>query len=126
MIRPVKTFFSKVTDEYGGEYPQAIVAVRAFSESSQTTGNSSNCQDNYVIDSELEAITYKVNYWYSEKTKADGKRSRPLINDDNGNFTDVFTVDLENPDVISILDSDADHFDKVLSAIKVDAKRKFN
>tara|TARA_R110002153_G_scaffold173631_3_gene326426 strand:- start:3358 stop:3738 length:381 start_codon:yes stop_codon:yes gene_type:complete len=126
MIRPVKTFFSKVTDEYGGEYPEAIVAVRAFSESSQTTGNSSNCQDDYVIDSELEAITYKVNYWYSEKTKADGKRSRPLINDDNGNFTDVFTVDLENPDVINILDSEADHFDKVLAAIKVDAKRKFS
>ena len=130
MTKPVKTFFSKVTDEYGGEYPQAIVAVRAFSESSQTTGSSSNCQDDYIIDSELEAITYKASFWYSEKTKADGKRSRPLINDDNGTFTDVFTVDLESPDIINILNNDeygeTDHFDKILSAIKVDAKRKFN
>ena len=38
MTTPVKTFFTKVTDEYGGEYPQAFVAVRAFSETSQKTG----------------------------------------------------------------------------------------
>ena len=126
MTTPVKTFFTNITDEYGGEYPKAFVAVRAFSESSQTTGTSKDCEENYVVESELEAITYKVNYWYTEQTKADGKRSRPLINDTDGVFSDVFVVDLEDPQVAQILTSNMDHTDKVLHAIKSDVTRKFN
>ena len=121
MTVPVKIFQSKVTDEYGGEYPLAIVAVRAFSETSQTTAYSDNCEDNYDTNSEVEAITYKVNYWYSEKTKSEGKRSRPLINDDNGNFTDVFTVNLDGQEVIDILNSESGYLDKILRAVKADA-----
>ncbi len=126
MTTPVKTFLSKVTDEYGGEYPQALVAVRAFSESSQNTGHSENCEGNYEIESELEAITYKANYWYSEQTKADGRRSRPLINDDSGIFTDVFEVDLEHAEALQILDSAMPHIDKILHLIRTDVIRKFN
>jgi hypothetical protein len=125
MNTPVKTFFSKVTDEYGGEYPQAFIAVRAFSESSQNTGHSENCEDNYKIESELEAITYKVNYWYSEQTKQDGKRSRPLIHESEGKFTDVFSVDLEHEEAVQILKSAMAPFDKILHLIKSDVIRRF-
>lgn len=125
MTTPVKTFFSKITDEYGGEYPQAFVAVRAFSETSQNTGYSENCEDDYKIETELEAITYKVNYWYSEKTKADGKRSRPLINEGADGFTDVFEVDLENAETVQILASAMAPTDKVLHVIKTDVIRRF-
>lgn len=125
MNTPVKTFFSKVTDEYGGEYPQAFIAVRAFSESSQNTGYSENCEDNYKIESELEAITYKVNYWYSEQTKQDGKRSRPLIHENEGKFTDVFNVDLEHEEAVQILNSAMAPFDKILHLIKSDVIRRF-
>jgi len=121
----VKTFFSKITDEYGGEYPQAFVAVRAFSETSQNTGYSENCEEDYKVETDLEAITYKVNYWYSEKTKADGKRSRPLINEGVGGFTDVFEVDLENPETVQILASAMAPVDKILHIIKSDVVRRF-
>ena len=126
MSTPVLTFFSKVTDEYGGEYPRAFVAVRAFSASPQMTGYSENCVGNYSIESEIGAITYKVNYWYTEQTKALGKRSRPLMTEENGKFTDVFNVDLKDVEVQDILSVDADHVDKVLRAIKADITRKFN
>ena len=126
MSTPVLTFFSKVTDEYGGEYPLALVAVRAFSASPQTTGYSEDCVGNYSIGSEIEAITYKVNYWYTEQTKELGKRSRPLMTEENGKFTDVFNVDLKDVEVQDILSVDADHVDKVLRAIKADITRKFN
>ena len=121
----VKTFFSKVTDEYGGEYPQAFIAVRAFSESSQNTGYSENCENDYNIESELEAITFKVNYWYSEQTKQDGKRSRPLIHENDGSFTDIFTVDLEHEEAVQILNSAMDPIDKILHLIKSDVVRRF-
>lgn len=126
MTTPVKTFFTKVTDEYGGEYPQAFVAVRAFSETSQKTGISENCTTDYDVKSEIEAITYKVNYWYTDQTKAQGKRSRPLINDIDGVFSDVFTVNLEDPEIIQILEGPLEHFDKVLHAIVADVTKKFS
>ena len=121
----VKTFFSPDTDEYGGKYPNAFLAVRAFSESSQNTGKSENCEDDYVIETELETITYKVNYWYSEATKADGKRSRPLVNENEDGFTDVFVVDLEDVVIIKILESNMDPTDKVLHIIQSDVIRRF-
>tara|TARA_R110002096_G_C14575688_1_gene720921 strand:+ start:292 stop:672 length:381 start_codon:yes stop_codon:yes gene_type:complete len=125
MTTPIKTFFSKITDEYGGEYQQAFIAVRAFSETSQNTGYAENCEEDYKVETELEAITYKANYWYSEQTKADGKRSRPLIYDNNGIFTDVFEVDLDSPDIIQILNSAMEPIDKVLHVIKTDVIRRF-
>jgi hypothetical protein len=125
MTYPVKTFFSKVTDEYGGEYPEALIAVRAFSETSQNTGYSENCEDNYKIETDLEAITYKVNYWYSEQTKEDGKRSRPLIHESDNVFTDVFEVDLEHDEAIQILNSAMLPVDKILHIIKSDVVRRF-
>lgn len=124
MNTPVKLFTAKVTDEYGGEYPNALVAVRAFSESSQTSGLSQDCYAAYAIDAELDAITYKVNYWYTDTTKAAGKRSRPLINDEEGTFSDIFTVDIDDPKVIEVLTSSLGHVDMILQAIEIDVKQK--
>jgi hypothetical protein len=122
----VKTFFSTVVDEYGGVFEQAFVAVRAFSKVSQDTGYSEECEGEYLITSELEAITYKVNYWYSEKTMSEGRRSRPLKVDNAGVLSDVLTVDLESPEVVEILATDMDPIERVLRAIKADAVRKFS
>tara|TARA_R110002110_G_C13190874_1_gene694506 strand:+ start:182 stop:562 length:381 start_codon:yes stop_codon:yes gene_type:complete len=126
MKTPALTFFSKVTDEFGGEFPLAFVSVREWSESSQTSGKSVDGRSNYAIDSDVEAIAYKVSYWYTTETEAAGKRSRPLLIDKNGVFTDVINVDLEDAEVRSILAGDSDHVDKVLLAIKADITRKFN
>jgi len=125
MTAPVKTFTAKVTDEYGGVYPQAIVAIRAFSETSQNTGISENCEENYKVETELEAISYQVNYWYSAQTKAQGRRSRPLATDEAGEFTDVFEVNLELPEVINTLSSNIQPTEKVLQVIKLDFMKKF-
>ena len=104
MTIPVKTFKSPIVDEYGGIFPSAFVAIRAFSKSSQETGYSESLDGNYKCELDLEAITYKANYWYSEQTKAEGKRSRPLrCDDDTGGFTDVFEVNLFHDESIAIL-----------------------
>ena len=124
MNTPVKTFNSPLTDEYGGVFPNALLAVRAFSESSQLTGTSHDCYAAYDIDADVDAITYRVNYWYSDETKAAGKRSRPLINDQDGTFSDVHTVDTTEPKVIEVLAGSLGHVDMILEAIKIDVKQK--
>ena len=120
----VRTFTCSITDEYGGVYPDAFVAIRAWSESSQTTGSSKDCYANYTIDADLEAITYKVNYWYNETTRADGKRSRPLLHDKDGIFSDVFIADIEDTKVLEKLNSQLGTVEGTLQAIEIDIKQK--
>lgn len=117
---------TKVVDEFGGEYPEALTVAHAFSESSQTTGYCEQGQNKYTIEANVEAITYKVNYWYNEQTKASGKRTRQLCQEVDGKFTAVFNVDLENPEVERILASEMEHHEKILAAVKADITRKFN
>ena len=125
MSIPVKTFSTKITDEYGGVFAMAFVAVRQFVKNSLDSGLSESCDGNYSITNAVEAITYKANYWYSDETKAAGKRSRPLKNEVDGGFSDVFEVDIDDPEVIQILASDQDHYEKILNAIKVDVIRRY-
>ena len=125
MTTPVKTFTCKIEDIEGGVYPQAFVAVRAFSKTSQDTGEASDQLDVYAIETQLEAITYKVNYWYDAQKKAAAKRSRPLITEVDGEFKDFLKVDLEHLEVVSILNSGLEPTDKVLRAIQSDLTRKF-
>ena len=120
----VRTFTCSIKDEYDGVYPGAFVAIRAFSESSQTTGHSKDCYANYAIDADLEAITYKVNYWYNETTRANGKRSRPLLHDEDSVFSDVFTVDIDDPKVVEILNGEMGTIEGILQAIETDLRQK--
>ena len=120
----VKTFYCKIKDEYGQTFPQALVAVRAFSEMSQNTGSSEDCEGEYFINGDTQAITYSLNYWYSDAHKAEGYRSRPFKIDNDGTLEDVIVADLTDAEVIGILSDDLDPMSRVLSAIKSDAVRK--
>lgn len=125
MTIPVKTLTCKINDEYGGSWPEAFVAIRAFSKTSQETGYSEDCVEGYEVTSDVEAITYKANYWYTGQTRIEGKRSRPLIAEGFGSDADVFTVNLLHQDVINIMATGLDSSNKVLAIIEADLKRKF-
>jgi hypothetical protein len=125
MSRPVKLFNARVPDGYGRTFDEAVVAVRAFSETSQNTANSVNCISAYHVEQEVEAITYKVNFWYSPETKTEGFRSRPLLVDIAGVFTDVLEVNLDDPGVTQILSGAGDQVDNILNAIEYDFRSKF-
>ena len=120
----IKTFSCQIKNEYGGVFPGAFVAVRAWSESSQSTGASEDLEGEYSIDMELDAITYKVNYWYTNETRANGIRSCPLIVEGENGLTDVFEVDLDHPETEQILASEMPPVDKVLQVIKLDVIRR--
>ena len=125
METPVKTFHAPITDEYGGQYPQALVAVRDWANYALESGTSIDCEGNYKIESDIDAITYKANYWYSGELKASGKRSRPLLHETEEGFSDVFKVDLEHQQSIGIINGDLDPINKVLHLIRLDITRRF-
>lgn len=115
-----RTFFSKVTDEYGGEYPQAVVVIRDWSVSSQETYKSIDGVTPYDINSNVSGLAYKLSYHYNQDTRAQGKKLRPLYFEEGEGTSDVFEVDLTNQEVINILDGEGDVFDKQLRAIEAD------
>lgn len=124
MTTPV-TFNATVTDEYGQTFDDAIVAIRHFSGTPQITGTTdSECQEDYTIKDGFDAVAYRVNYWYNETTLAQGKRSRPLLQDNDGVFTDLFKVDLSLPEVNQLIESKLETTDKILRVIKADVIAK--
>lgn len=125
MTTPVKLFTASLTDEYGYDFADCLVAVRQFSETSQKTGATETFEGDYAVESQIEGVSYKANYWYSQTKKAEGKRSRPLKQDVDGELTDVFVVDLDAENVVAILDSANSHDDKILAAIIADIENRF-
>ena len=125
MTLPVRVLTTKIVDEYGGIYPEAVVAIRLFSESSQSTGVSNDSVSPYQVEQEIDAISYSASYWYSQKTKQDGKRSRPLVVEVDSEFTDLLTVDLESQLVIDALQGQCDPTERILRAICADIKNRF-
>lgn len=122
----VKTFTATVTDEFGGTFPNALVAVYAFAEYSKRTGIAKSidsvlpASNEYEIKSVFDKITYKANYWYGEDKKQAGYKSRPLLIEDGDNMTQLIEVNLESPAVTSVLESDMPHDAKILAAIEAD------
>jgi|GEM_PF-4556051 len=122
---PVKTFHAPITDEYGGQYPQAFVAVRDWAKYALDSASCVDCEGDYKLESEIDSISYKANYWYSGELKASGKRSRPLLQESEEGFTDVFKVDLDHQQSIDVLNGDLDPVNKVLHLIRCDITRRF-
>ena len=122
----VKTFTATVTDEFGGTFPNALVAVYAFAEYAKRTGVAKSIDsalpehNEYEIVSIFDKITYKANYWYGEDKKQAGYKSRPLLVEDGDNLVQLITVNLESPAVMSVLESDMLHDSKILAAIEAD------
>lgn len=121
-----RTFLSKVTDEYGGEYPQAVVVIRDWSISHQETGRSADGVAPYEISSKVSGLSYKLSYHYNQDTRAQGKKLRPLYFEEGEGTSDVFEVDLSLPEVITIFEGEGESHDKLLRAIEIDATMKFN
>lgn len=125
MTTPVKTFTAKFTDEFGGVYPQAIIAVHKWSATSQTSGHSEDCKEDYKIVTDNEAISYTGRFWYSAETNANGFRSRSIVIDKDGMFDSLLDVDIDREEIKVVMSGDMVHEDKILLAIKLDFLHRF-
>ena len=127
MSIPVIKFATPIVDEHGGRFNEALVYAMQLRCNSFTDldAEAENGEGNYTVTNEVEAITYRVQYYYSEQTLADGFRSRTLKEEVDGAYTNVFNVDVDDPEVLAILGSDQSHEEKLLNAVKVDIIRRY-
>ena len=122
----VKTFTATVTDEFGGTFPNALVAVYSFAEYSKRSGVAKSIDsilptpNEYEIVSVFDKITYKANYWYGADKKQAGFKSRPLLVENGDNLEQLITVNLDSPAVAAVFESNMQHDDKILAAIEAD------
>lgn len=120
----VHSFVAPVKDSLGWSYPDALVAIRQWSVKSQDTGDSVD-GDNYIESSEIEAIPYRANFYQNTQCQAEGKQSRPLINEDNPDDEQLFMVDLRHDESLQVLgDSDMSAVDKKWRLIELDVRRR--
>lgn len=122
----VRVFKVKVKCEKDWPYPDAIVAIRQFSKLSQETGVSSDCKEDYVFDSAIEAISYRCNFWPDADAQARGLSTRPLIGDDNPDDPQLLNVDLEHLHSVQVRNnSSMTGEDKTFRLILLDITRRF-
>jgi len=131
MARAVKTFTASVEDKLGWDYPNALVAIRWASETSQNTFESQDCQSDYNEEMTSHVITYTANFWGTNQMQMAGKPSRPLLNkvipEPNAEpvFDEIFTVELDEAQSAQVLNSNASATDKVFTLIELDLRRRF-
>ena len=121
----VRTFRAKVKNEQQWDFPAALVAVRHYSKASQETGESPDGIGDYVESSDVEAIAYRGNFWPSVEAQLNKLASLPLINEDNPDDPDLFTVDLEHLQSVNVINSSMDPKDKTFKLIELDIIRRF-
>lgn len=125
MTTPVKIVTTRVTDEFGGEYQNAIVALWSITETSTNSWVAAECKGDYTRSTESEAIVYRASFWYDAKTKAEGYPSRPLnYRDEDGVAANVFTVN-QDVDTNRILSGTGDSLVNVISAVELDFYKKY-
>ena len=125
MTLPVHVFTTNVKDRLGWGYPSALVVVRQASTSSQNTYVSESCEGNYTNHSAVEAVAYRANFWGNVEMQQQRLPSRPLINLDNTEDEDLFSVDLDHPQSVQILNSALTQIEKEFKLIELDVTRRF-
>ena len=100
----VKIIRMPVTDEYGGKFPDAVVAIWDGAANTQLSFKTEGDKYSFKNDG-FALLTYRLSFWYDEQKRLAGIRSRPLIREINGVDTKVFTVDLEADELANLLDS---------------------
>jgi len=120
-----KSFSCKITDEYGGEYPDAFVAFFDWFEwlGRGAKSTQDDIDSEYTYNHETSGISYYVSYWY-RKDLYGVKKSRPLRLEVGGEFVNEFKVDMEHPETVNIFNSEMDPTVKVLHAIELDIIRR--
>ncbi len=120
----VETFECKIIDEYGGVYPNAIVAILDGHEYRNRGFSADGPGSSYSFTDEIDSVSYMVMYWY-EKGNIGKFKSRPLRIAEGEGFTNVIGVDMEHPIAKEILKGTMPEDNKLIQLVKSDLSRRF-
>ena len=121
----VATITCNITDEYGGEYPKAFVAILDIQEYSHSGLSAPNVVEDYRETGGTDGLAYSVNYWYSSAL-VESKRSRPLKIEEDGVFSTEIRADIEYPAVAAVLNNKSlSPDDRKIKAVEADLRRRF-
>ena len=125
MTKPVKIVRAPVTDEYGGVFPEAVAVIFQGEVSHQTSFGTDDVHGSYSFTGNgYNLITYRVSYWYDEAKYQQRARTRPLIQEINGVDTQVFTVDLSQPEISVYIGVEGDQEQQIINIIESDLMRR--
>jgi len=123
-MKIAETFQCKIVDEYGGVYPNAIVAILDGHEYMNRSFTAEDAGSTYKFTTTTDGVSYMVMYWY-EKDNVGKFKSRPLRIADGDGFTNVIGVDMDHPIAAEILAGNLQPDDKLIQLVKSDLSRRF-
>lgn len=131
MTKPVKVITApvKLAGDFGGIFPQAIVAFYNMTAYNSTSMDASHGDPQYKVSSDLDEVVYSASFWYNQETKAAGFKPQPIENtndDDEDGQCYVFTVDVTKPAYQNIKAAQIPIEDKILQIVDVHYKTEAN
>ena len=119
-----KIFQCPVKDEFGGVFPDALVAVFKGECSMGLGFGVGSADEHRVYSSSVNVIAYEACYVYKKEfLHIEALRSLKTRNDD-GSFNSTHNVDVDHPEIVRILSSNATAEDKLDQAIEMDIRIK--
>lgn len=124
-METAETFYQPITDEYGGEFTEAVVAIL---DGYRYVRQGFHAEEvGAVIDFKTitDGLSYEVVYCYKKEFIGLKKFRQLRVLDDDGSFTKELKADLTTEESKAIIDSDYSENDKLDKLMKADLKRRF-
>lgn len=124
----VKVFTTKIEDDYE-IYPEALFAILEDKEVSERERKSPDGIRDYTHKTAIATLEYTASYWLSVSAHAAGKKSRPILNnDDTLSFGErlVLSVDLGHEESERIMRGDLEPMEVSNELIKHDIIRRIS
>ena len=109
-----------IKDECGYTFKDAFVGIIMCVDNAKTLRetNGTDLAEEQSRFTGLDSISYKVSYYYSNLHYSEGYPARRLLiksDTSQTGYTDEISVDMTNPDVVSIINQGLEH-DKMIDA----------
>ena len=114
----------QLRDEYGTVHPHAQVAILDVTINNSWSMNGEELGDVYDETESANGISYKVAYFVNPQAQAQGFPIKPLLNYEDGVFSDVLVVDSELPEIQQILKGAAGKKEKGIAIAKIALSRR--
>lgn len=105
-------------DQYGNQHPQAQIAILEVVINNHWSMKGEKVGDVYSEDEQAGGITYRVAFYGNPQAQAKGFPICPLLDYQDGQFSDVLTADANAPEIQAILNGTADKKAKGIAIVR--------
>lgn len=114
----------KIKSEHGNVFPLALIHISHVQLNDSWSMSGENIGDTFTIKTGSDGGTYQLAYYGSRQTFDEKYPICPLREYDGESFSDVLIIDMDTPEVKSILLQNIPKEEKAIAIVRADLERR--